>query len=332
MKKPLLELKNLKTHFTLQKKSIWNKETLKVHAVDGVNLKIEKGQVLGLVGESGCGKSTLGRSLMRLVQPTSGQVFYDGQEVTSLSMKEFAQYRPKMQMIFQDPYASLDPRMTVYDALAEPLFVHKIVPKTELVAEVSRLMDVVGLAPRFMQKYPHEFSGGQRQRIAIARALALRPELIVADEPVSALDVSIQSQILNLIQDLKRELDLTLVFISHDLSVVKYLCDDIAVMYQGKIVEYAEANELFHNPQHIYTKSLISAIPIPDPKVERTRNRIDLPGEPQSPINPGTGCPFAKRVGSKTCSACRDGLPELKAMNANDDHLIRTCHVEELIG
>lgn len=293
--KQLLEVKNLKTHFPITKGAFFTKTVATVKAVDGVSLSLKQGEVLGLVGESGCGKSTLGRSIMRLIEPTDGQVTFEGKSFSGLNEKELRQVRPQIQMIFQDPYASLDPRMTVFDTLAEPILTHKIVPKSEINKEVQRLMNLVSLAPRFVHKYPHEFSGGQRQRIAIARALALRPKLIIADEPVSALDVSIQSQILNLLNDLRKELNLTMIFISHDLGVIKYLCDRVAVMYLGKIVELTTTEELFNNPLHAYTKALLSAIPLPDPVKEKKRERIILQGDPPSPLNPPPGCAFSPR-------------------------------------
>lgn len=305
-----LDIQNLKTHFPVYEGALFPKLKATVKAVDGVSLKIREGEVLGLVGESGCGKSTLGRSILQLVETTSGAVILDGVDLVKLDKKSLNKKRPSMQMIFQDPYASLDPRMTVYDTLAEPLLVHNIVPKKEITHEIVRLMETVGLAPRFMKKYPHEFSGGQRQRISIARALALRPKLIVADEPVSALDVSIQSQILNLLLDLKKEMNFTMIFISHDLSVVRYISDRVAVMYLGKIVELGPANEVFNRPQHPYTKALLSAIPMPDPKRERTSHRMLLEGDPPSPMHPPRGCTFHPRCPFST-EACTTNVQSL---------------------
>jgi oligopeptide transport system ATP-binding protein len=293
--KPLLKVEGLKTHFPIMEGSLFPKVRGIVKAVDGVNLEINEGEVMGLVGESGCGKSTLGKSIMRLVEPTEGRIELLGKEIIKLGTQELKKARPLFQMIFQDPYASLNPRMTVYDILAEPLTVHNIVPKKELTKEITRLMEVVGLAARFMKKYPHEFSGGQRQRISIARALALRPKFIIADEPVSALDVSIQSQILNLLVDLKREFNLTLLFISHDLSVIRYLSDRVAVMYLGRIVETGKTKDIFEKPLHPYTQALLSAIPSPNPLKEKDRQRILLEGDPPSPMNPPSGCPFHPR-------------------------------------
>jgi oligopeptide transport system ATP-binding protein len=311
MREKFLEVRNLKTHFPIRKGAFITKTVANVKAVDGVSLTVREGEVLGLVGESGCGKSTLGRSILKLIDPTEGDVIFDGQELTKIPEEKLRKERPKFQMIFQDPYGSLDPRMTVFDTLAEPLRFHKIVPKNQVEAEVHRLMKLVGLAPRFIHKYPHEFSGGQRQRIAIARALALRPKLIIADEPVSALDVSIQSQILNLLMDLRKELNLTMIFISHDLGVIKYLCDRVAVMYLGKIVELTTTDELFKNPIHPYTQALLSAVPLADPQKEKTRKRIILQGDPPSPLNPPPGCAFAPRCPKKVSALCETKTPVL---------------------
>ncbi len=288
-----LVVENLKKHFQVKGTDLFGRDKQVVKAVDGVSFRLERGKVLGLVGESGCGKSTLGRTMLRLLEPTEGRVLIDGTDVTTLKGEKLRTQRRTFQMIFQDPYASLDPRMTVFDTLAEPLFEHKLVESSQALNRVKELMDVVGLASRHIRKYPHEFSGGQRQRIAIARALALEPELIVADEPVSALDVSIQSQILNLLSDLREQLGLTMVFISHDLGVVKHVSDDLAVMYLGKIAEYGPTQEVFQAPGHPYTQALLSAIPVPDPdyKVEQ----IELDGDPPSPINPPSGCRFHPR-------------------------------------
>ena len=328
-----LEVKNLKTHFPVTEGVFFTKVKAVVKAVDGVNLNVKQGEVLGLVGESGCGKSTLGNSIMRLVPITEGSIYLEGKDLASLNTKELIHARRDFQMIFQDPYASLDPRMTVFDTLAEPLTTHNIVPKAELEQEVARLMNVVGLAARFMRKYPHEFSGGQRQRIAIARALALRPKLIIADEPVSALDVSIQSQILNLMMELKETLGLTILFISHDLSVVKYLCDRVAVMYLGRIVEMGPTKEIFANPLHAYTKALLSAIPEPDPDKEKNRQRTLLEGDPPSPMDPPKGCAFAPRSPQRKQhpeipAACADKVPELTEHRPG--HFASNCGCVEL--
>jgi oligopeptide transport system ATP-binding protein len=286
-----------------------------VRAVDGVSLSLNKGEILGLVGESGCGKTTLGRTIMQLIPPTEGAVVLAGKHLEQLQDAELQAARADFQMIFQDPYASLNPRMTVYDALAEAIQAHKQIPSAELPKRVSELMQKVGLAPRFIKKYPHEFSGGQRQRIAIARALAVEPKLIVADEPVSALDVSIQAQIINLLAKLSREMHLTLIFISHDLSVVKHISDRIAVMYLGKIVEIGEATHVFEKPLHPYTKALVSAVPVPDPIREKLRQRVILQGDPPSPMNPPNGCAFHPRCAYAT-DACKATVPILENFTA----------------
>lgn len=292
---PFLQIKGLKTHFPVEKGIFFRKKVATVKAVDGVDLELHRGEILGLVGESGCGKSTLGRTMLQLIDPTEGSVKLEGRELVGLSGSELRAARKDFQMIFQDPYASLNPRMTVYDTLAEAILAHKSISKNQLPEKVAQLMNKVGLSPRFIKKYPHEFSGGQRQRIAVARALAVEPKFLVADEAVSALDVSIQAQIINLLAKLSREMNLTLIFISHDLSVVKHIADRIAVMYLGRIVEVGPAESLFDNPQHPYTRALVSAVPVPDPDRERERQRILLPGDPPSPLNPPQGCTFHPR-------------------------------------
>ena len=294
MTEPILELRDVQTYFPVTHGFIFKRHLGTVKAVDGVTLSLRRGEVLGLVGESGCGKSTLARTIMQLVPPTGGTVVLEGRNLAAHG-SDAAHIRRDLQMVFQDPYASLNPRMTVFDTLAEPLRVHRIVARAEIPARVAQLMELVGLAPRFSHKYPHEFSGGQRQRIAIARALALEPKVIIADEPVSALDVSIQAQILNLLAQLCRKMNLSLIFIAHDLSVVKHISDRIAVMYLGKVVELGPAVDVIEKPLHPYTRALVSAIPTPDPNAERSRQRIVLPGDPPSPINPPIGCPFHTR-------------------------------------
>jgi len=295
MSDAFLEIKDLKAHFPVERGIVFRHEIGTVKAVDGVTLTLRRGEILGLVGESGCGKSTLGRTILQLIPATDGAVVLAGKNLTQLHGNELRHARADFQMIFQDPYASLNPRMTVFDTLAEAIQAHAKIPRGELPRRVTELMEKVGLSPRFLKKYPHEFSGGQRQRIAIARALAVEPKLIIADEPVSALDVSIQAQIINLLAKLSREMQLTLIFISHDLSVVKHISDRIAVMYLGKIVELGPAATVFERPLHPYSKALVSAVPIPDPVREKKRERIILAGDPPSPINPPPGCPFHPR-------------------------------------
>ena len=307
----LLEIEGVKTHFPVRRGAVFDRETGVVKAVDGVTLRIETGEVLGLVGESGCGKSTLARTVVRLVAPTEGVVLFEGRALNTLAREALRRLRPRLQMIFQDPYASLNPRRTVFDTLAEPMLTHRLATRKELPNAVAALMEKVGLAPRYMRKYPHEFSGGQRQRIAIARALALRPSLIIADEPVSALDVSVQAQILNLLKRLCAEEHLTMMLISHDLSVVKHMAHRIAVMYLGKIVELGAAGDVFGRPLHPYTRALVSAIPLPDPDREKARQRILLRGDPPSPMNPPSGCAFHPRCPFAK-PGCTRSVPELR--------------------
>ena len=293
----LLQVEDLHVWFSVKSGfAPWKRrQTLQVRAVNGVSLRMQSGEVLGIVGESGCGKSTLARTVVRLEKPVSGRIVIEGEDIARLREAALRRLRPRVQMIFQDPYASLNPLMTVFDAIAEPIRVHRRPASKELAGEVCALMDKVGLAARFVRKYPHEFSGGQRQRIAIARALALNPTLLLADEPVSALDVSVQAQIINLLAALQRDAGLAMMFISHDLGVVRHLAQRIAVMYLGRIVETGPAETIFETPRHPYTQALLAAIPIADPEKERARIRPQAQGEPPSPLHPPSGCPFHPR-------------------------------------
>ena len=301
----VLELDRLTTHYPMRGGHGV------VRAVDGVSLHLAAGETLGLVGESGCGKSSLARAVAGLAPVTSGRVFFEGRDLAILPKGELRRIRPRMQLIFQDPYASLNPRQTVYDILAEPMRAHRLVPSGAIEGEVAALMDRVGLARRFVRKYPHEFSGGQRQRIAIARALTLRPSILLADEPVSALDVSVQAQILNLLADLRAEMGLAMILITHDLAVVHHIAARIAVMYLGRVVELGDAEEIFRCPRHPYTQALVSAIPRPDPEYARTAQRIVLQGEPPSPLHPPAGCAFHPRC-PKATAECAANRPELE--------------------
>ena len=295
MSAPLLQVRDLAKHFPIGSRGLFSDGRRVLRAVDGVSFDLERGQTLGLVGESGCGKSTTARAIIGLHPATSGSVKLDGVELTKLSRSEWLPYRRRVQMIFQDPYASLDPRQTVSSTLTEPLSIHRLAKPKERKLRAMALLDAVGLNPRHIDRYPHEFSGGQRQRIGIARALALEPELLLLDEPVSALDVSIQAQIVNLLGELQERFNLAYLFIAHDLAVVRHLCDEICVMYLGRIVEQAPRDELFESPQHPYTKALLSAVPHPNPHIERTRERIVLTGDVPSPLDPPSGCTFHPR-------------------------------------
>jgi oligopeptide transport system ATP-binding protein len=319
---PLISIRELKVHFDLGGGGAWDKLVggspvrRVVKAVDGVSIDIFPGETLGLVGESGCGKSTLGRALLRLTEPTGGQVVFRGEDLARLSKSVLRGRRRHLQMIFQDPYASLNPRMTVAQIIGEPLDTFGLARGRERVERVRELMETVGLSPRFVKRYPHEFSGGQRQRIGIARALAADPDFIVADEPISALDVSIQAQIMNLMERLQRERDLTYLFISHDLRAIRHVSDRVAVMYLGKLVELADAKVIYRDPLMPYTKALISAVPVPDPVVEASRQRIVLQGDVPSPINPPAGCRFHTRC-PWAIEACREVVPPLAEIKPN---------------
>jgi oligopeptide/dipeptide ABC transporter ATP-binding protein len=317
--KPLVEVENLKKYF--EHKGGLFRETEYLKAVDDVSFGIRKGETFGLVGESGCGKSTCGKTILKLHQPTAGSIRYDGVDISGFTRKQMLPYRRKMTIIYQDPFGSLDPRMTVGDIISEPMEVHKLYGKEERENKVMEITELVGLTSEQVSRYPHEFSGGQRQRIGIARSLALDPEFIVADEPVSALDVSIQAQIVNLLHDLQKELDLTYLFIAHDLAVVKHICERIAVMYLGKVVEIADKKELFRNPMHPYTKALMSAVPIPNP--HRRTEQIILTGDVPSPVNPPSGCHFHNRCPS-AMDRCSVEEPEL--VEVEKDHFV-SCHL-----
>ncbi len=314
----LLQVQGLKMYFPITS-GIFQRTIGHIKAVDGLNFSVVKGETLGLVGESGCGKSTTGRAILQLYKPTEGHVYFDGTDLTLLKGDQLRQQRRRMQMIFQDPYASLNPRMTVGAIVGEPLEVHGYGNKQEIRERVQELLRIVGLNPYFVNRYPHEFSGGQRQRIGVARALAVNPDFIVCDEPISALDVSIQAQIINLLEDLQAQFGLTYLFIAHDLSVVRHISDRVAVMYLGKIVELTDRNELYENPLHPYTQALLSAVPIPDPEIEEKRRRIILEGDVPSPANPPVGCNFSTRC-PRVMDVCRQQEPEFKEAGAG--HLV----------
>jgi oligopeptide transport system ATP-binding protein len=319
----LLDVKNLHVHFPVRRGIVFKKTVSTVKAVDGVSFSIRQGETVGLVGESGCGKTTTGRAILKLVEPTSGQVIFDGEDITSYSQKEMLRLRRQMQMVFQDPYASLNPRMSVVDIITDPLIEHKLIKPADKREKATELLELVGMDPRYQNRFPHEFSGGQRQRIGIARSLALNPRFLVCDEPIAALDVSIQAQVINLFQDLQEKLGLSYLFIAHDLSVVRHISNRIVVMYLGKIVEIADKRQLFQNPLHPYTKVLLSSVPTADPKNERVRRRIELEGEVPSPLNKPSGCPFSTRCPYAT-RLCHEQEPMVESVGENHEV---ACHL-----
>ncbi len=320
----ILKVENLVMHFPIYR-GVIRRQVAAVHAVDGISFSIRRGETMGLVGESGCGKSTTGRTILQLYKPTSGSVIFDDVDLVKLRGGELRKMRRKMQMIFQDPYASLNPRMTVGNIVAEPLMVHNVASGREIQERVEHLLNIVKLDPSFANRYPHEFSGGQRQRIGVARALALQPSFIVCDEPISALDVSIQAQVINLLEDLQKQFNLTYLFIAHDLSVVRHISDRVAVMYLGVIVEIADRAELYASPLHPYTQALLSAVPIPDPVADARRQRTILEGDVPSPVNPPSGCRFRTRCPIAK-SVCAEQVPEFRELKP--DHFV-ACHFAE---
>jgi oligopeptide/dipeptide ABC transporter ATP-binding protein len=326
--KTLLDVRDLKMHFPLTRGIIFQHVVGYVRAVDGISFSIEKGQTLGLVGESGSGKTTIGRTIIRLYKPTSGRILFNGKDLATTSGESLRQIRQQVQMIFQDPYASLNPRYTIGSLIAEPMHIFNTGSSTEIREKTVELLKVVGLRPEYIDRYPHEFSGGQRQRIAVARALSINPELVIADEPVSALDVSVRAQVLNLLQRLQQQFNLTYLFVSHDLSVVRHVADRIAVMYLGKIVELADRDELYQAPKHPYTKALLSAVPIPDPKVEKRRKRIILVGDLPSPINIPSGCRFHTRC-PMAQQICREVEPVFEAKEGRQHYA--ACHFSDKV-
>jgi oligopeptide transport system ATP-binding protein len=320
----LLTVEDLVMYFPIRR-GVFQNVVGHVHAVDGISFEIKRGETLGLVGESGCGKSTTGRAILQLYKPTGGKVIFQGQNLVNLRGQKMRQMRRQMQMIFQDPYASLNPRMTVEQIIGEPLIIHNILKGSDVRTRVEELLKLVRLNPAYTDRYPHEFSGGQRQRIGVARALALQPDLIICDEPISALDVSVQAQVVNLLEDLQSEMNLTYLFIAHDLSMVRHISDRVAVMYLGVMAELAEREELYSNPLHPYTIALLSAVPIPSPIIEAKRKRIILKGDVPSPVNPPTGCRFHTRCPLAE-SICTEKRPEWREVNPN--HFV-ACHLVE---
>ena len=323
MVEPLLNVENLVKYYPIMRGSIFRKQVGAVHAVDGVSFSIYPGETLGLVGESGCGKSTTGRAILQLTRPTSGSVYFEGKDLTLMQDKELRSVRRRLQIIFQDPYASLNPRMTVGEIVGEPMSLHQTHQGTALETRIKELFELVGLNPTFANRYPYEFSGGQRQRVGIARALALSPQLIVCDEPISSLDVSIQAQVVNLLEDLQKEMNLTYLFIAHDLSMVRHISNRVAVMYLGIIVELAPSDELYTHPQHPYTRALLSSVPIPDPDVARGRKRILLEGDVPSAVHPPSGCRFRTRCPLAE-TICQEKTPELR--ETGNGHEV-ACHM-----
>jgi oligopeptide transport system ATP-binding protein len=326
--KTLVDVRDLKMHFPLTQGIIFQRVVGYVRAVDGISFSIDRGQTLGLVGESGSGKTTIGRTIVRLYKPTSGQIMFEGKDLATMGGEELRQARQRVQMVFQDPYASLNPRYTIGSLIAEPMNIYKVASGREIRERTEELLRVVGLRPEYIDRYPHEFSGGQRQRIAVARALSINPEFVIADEPVSALDVSIRAQVLNLLQRLQQQFNLTYLFVSHDLSVVRHVADRIAVMYLGKIVELSDRDELYAAPKHPYTKALLSAVPIPDPKIEKRRKRIILSGDLPSPINIPSGCRFHTRC-PMAQDICRQVEPAFEAKEGHEHYA--ACHFSEYV-